>query len=129
MHLLRSECIHSCEGLNAGSAALECNVEQDAVGGFLRPRLLRKPPKKVVPATRLGGPGRHDARPVRWAPQSPPDPAEVVRFGVGKLKLETERQDMVPELAEIASAVQPDAERKGQALTVLLPPGVQGKRA
>lgn len=48
---------------------------------------------------------------------------------MGKLKLETERLDMVPELAEIASAVQPDAERKGQALTVLLPPGVQGKRA
>ena len=66
---------------------------------------------------------------MRWALQSPPDPAEVVRFGVGKLKLETERLDMVPELAEIASAVQPDAERKGQALTVLLPPGVQGKRA
>lgn len=50
------------------------------------------------------------------------DLTEVVRFGAGKLQLTKAPLDLCVNLAEIAAAVQPDAERKSQSLTVLMPP-------
>lgn len=50
------------------------------------------------------------------------DLTEVVRFGAGKLQLIKERLDLGRELEEIGAAVRPDADRKAQRLTVLVPP-------
>lgn len=50
------------------------------------------------------------------------DLTEVVRFGAGKLQLVKERIDLGRNLQEIAAAIQPDADRKLQQLSVLVPP-------
>lgn len=50
------------------------------------------------------------------------DLAEVVRFGAGKLKLVMQSFDLGANLIEIAATVAQDAERKNQAIAVLVPP-------
>ena len=69
----------------------------------------------------IEGPMRIVKRQVGQMERMMGDLAEVVRFGAGKLQLVRTSFDLGADLAEIAAAVQADAERKAQQLSVLVP--------
>ena len=69
----------------------------------------------------IEGPMRIVKRQVGQMERMMGDLAEVVRFGAGKLQLVRTSFDLGADLAEIAAAVQADAERKAQQLRVLVP--------
>lgn len=78
--------------------------------------------RKGLASAELAGPLRIVERQVGQMERMMGDLAEVVRFGAGKLQLVRTGFDLGTDLREIAATVQPDAQKKAQVLTTLVPP-------
>jgi PAS domain S-box-containing protein len=77
--------------------------------------------RKALVTAELAGPLRVIERQVGQLERMMSDLVEVVRFGAGKLQLVRTGFDLGTDLKEIATTVQPEAQKKAQTLTALVP--------